>query len=525
MRFAASQRVARYLLHGIIVALGALSLQTSAFSQAGPEVASLEPGTSGTVMGIETVLAEVSPTPVQLPRPARYVVQDGDTVSAIARRFGVSVDTVVWANGLENPDRLYIGQELQVPPVDGVIHVVGPGDTVRTIADRYGASPAEVIRFNSLNVEIDDPLPEGVLVVPGGRPPSPAPQGEPAKPDATDDGAAHASDGVQWAALDELHAVGPTDTGRQERDRAVVVIKSTQSVEGDPGQANTAGDPSRPAPLPTPSPSPTPRPKPSTVIYEVQPGDTISALALKFGVSAETLLVRNSLTDPDQISIGQKLKVLPVSGIEHQVREGETLADIARLYRVDLGPIIDFNGLLDPDLIQAGQTLIVPGARLPLPAPPPAPASAAPKSAVSASPAVAQVRPPSVPAPVVGAGGDGIAQTAMRFNGYPYSWGGSSPAGFDCSGLVWYVHKLNGRNISRGLWGQLNGGPRVDRTRLQPGDTVFFANTYMPGLSHNGIYLGGDRFIHAADERSGVRVSVLSDPYWASRYVGATRLW
>ncbi|MPZ15997.1 MAG: peptidase, partial [Chloroflexi bacterium] len=60
---------------------------------------------------------------------------------------------------------------------------------------------------------------------------------------------------------------------------------------------------------------------------------------------------------------------------------------------------------------------------------------------------------------------------------------------------------------------------------LQPGDIVFFENTYMPGLSHNGIYIGGDQFIHAADPSTGVTVSSLSSSYWASRWFGATRVW
>ena len=72
---------------------------------------------------------------------------------------------------------------------------------------------------------------------------------------------------------------------------------------------------------------------------------------------------------------------------------------------------------------------------------------------------------------------------------------------------------------------QLDGGPRVARDLLEPGDTVFFVNTYRAGLSHAGIYVGGGRFIHAADERSGVTVSSLDDEYWQSRYVGASRLW
>jgi len=118
-----------------------------------------------------------------------------------------------------------------------------------------------------------------------------------------------------------------------------------------------------------------------------------------------------------------------------------------------------------------------------------------------------------------------VVSAAMKHLGARYVFGGTSPAGFDCSGFVWYVHQALGKSVSRGLWGQLNGGPRIALNALQPGDTVFFANTYMPGLSHAGIYIGGGRFIHASDESSGVKISSLSDSYWGPRYIGASRLY
>jgi len=159
---------------------------------------------------------------------------------------------------------------------------------------------------------------------------------------------------------------------------------------------------------------------------------------------------------------------------------------------------------------------------------PAAPQAASKPQAVAATQPGNKLAAASVIAPkpvTTGGNGSVLLAGAMRHLGARYVFGGTSPAGFDCSGFVWYVHNSMDKTVSRGLWGQMNGGPRISRDALQPGDTVFFANTYMPGLSHAGIYVGGGRFIHAADERSGVTISNVDDGYWGPRYIGATRLW
>lgn len=118
-----------------------------------------------------------------------------------------------------------------------------------------------------------------------------------------------------------------------------------------------------------------------------------------------------------------------------------------------------------------------------------------------------------------------VAETAVRFLGFRYTWGGTSPStGFDCSGFVRYVYEKVGVAMFRELPGQAASGRGVGMPELAPGDLVLFANTYKPGLSHSGIYLRDGRFISALDERRGVTFSDIHDSYWHPRFVGGRRV-
>ena len=119
--------------------------------------------------------------------------------------------------------------------------------------------------------------------------------------------------------------------------------------------------------------------------------------------------------------------------------------------------------------------------------------------------------------------GSEVADLAQQYVGSPYRWGGTSPAGFDCTGFVMWVYSQFGVSMPHSEAGQLASGERVDANDLRPGDVLVFANTYRRGLSHVGIYLGDGRFVHAVDEAHGVQVSPLWDSYWAPRFVGASR--
>lgn len=118
---------------------------------------------------------------------------------------------------------------------------------------------------------------------------------------------------------------------------------------------------------------------------------------------------------------------------------------------------------------------------------------------------------------------DDVITEALRNRGKPYVWGGASRNGFDCSGFVCYVFfKQKGIKLPHSASAQARYGKPVSRDELAPGDLVFF-RTYRAGISHVGIYMGDNRFIHAANRRKDVRVDTLSG-YYGNRLKAARRL-
>ena len=121
---------------------------------------------------------------------------------------------------------------------------------------------------------------------------------------------------------------------------------------------------------------------------------------------------------------------------------------------------------------------------------------------------------------------DSILERGMSLIGTRYRFGGTSEAGFDCSGFIGYLFREEaGMNLPRSTREMINvNAPLVARNNLKPGDLLFFSTAGRGRVSHAGIYLGDNQFIHSSSRRSGgVRVDNLGDSYWSKTFIEAKR--
>ncbi|EYB67182.1 hypothetical protein DEIPH_ctg050orf0032 [Deinococcus phoenicis] len=218
----------------------------------------------------------------------------------------------------------------------------------------------------------------------------------------------------------------------------------------------------------------------------------------------------------------------------YTVKSGDTLYKVALAHNLEPAELMRLNSL-NSSTLEVGQKLNVgaaaaaqaPAAR---PAAPQAARPAAQPARPAAQPAARPVTRPAAPAarPAQAAapsrGGAFVRTAATRYLGIRYALGGTGGGGIDCSGFTMRVFQQMGINLPRTASGQWRVGHAVNSRNLQAGDLVFF-NTTGRGASHVGVYVGSGMMANANSYQGRTVIEPLfSNPYWASRYIGARRV-
>jgi len=262
--------------------------------------------------------------------------------------------------------------------------------------------------------------------------------------------------------------------------------------------------------------------------YTVVSGDTLSGIAKKFNISLSNLRAWNNIKT-DLIYPGDVLKVSSTSTNSVQppkntssssksvnassassqgtytVKSGDTLSGIGLKFNLSVAELKKLNAL-SSDLIYIGQKLTVNSTKV----------SSSTTSSSNNLTAGTQVGTSN------GLSATKVINAATKLLGVPYAWGGSNLSGFDCSGFIYYVYNQVGVKLPRtSSVGYYSRSFYVNSPK--PGDLVFFSDTYQKGISHLGIYLGNNQFIHAGD--NGVEISSLSNSYWKEHFDGFKRLY
>ncbi|TFD97039.1 LysM peptidoglycan-binding domain-containing protein [Jeotgalibacillus sp. R-1-5s-1] len=446
-----------------------------------------------------------------MPSPAdgkSHVVKSGDTLYRIANTYQMSVAELKSLNKLSS-DTIRVNQVLTVggdvkvtPSAPAVLsakeYIVVSGDSLSRIAQKEKVTVLQLKEWNKLTgdvIFVGQKLQIGqqTSVQPA---PKPVTQPKPNPPAATSDYTVKSGDSLSKIALN--HGVTVQQI-RQWNALSGDLIFTGQKLKLNAAQPS---QPSQPAPAPAPKPTP---PTPALAVYKVQPGDSLSKIAVQYGLTIKELMDLNQLSTTI-IFVNQELKVKagaaneqvkPVpptaADMTYTVKSGDSLSKIAIQFNVTVSNLRQWNQL-SSDSIRIGQTLVLKGG-----------SPSGPVQTVT-------------PAPTTN-----VVAAASQLMGIPYVWGGASLSGFDCSGFIHYVYNLAGKKLPRvTAEGYYDRSFYVDQPKA--GDLVFFEGTYKRGISHVGIYIGNNQMIHAA-EQGGVMISSLDTSYWKKHFSSFKRLY
>jgi cell wall-associated NlpC family hydrolase len=457
---------------------------------------------------------------VRASAPVSHQVAAGETLYAIARKYAVGLESLQRLNKLKTPV-VKVGQVLLIPSVVKAaasslevkpVVMVKPTVSSKPVqAKPVQAKPVQAKPVESKPIS-SNPKPAEV-----GKPtPTPKPMPSVPKPDlkpiplgdSSASGKPIRAVAVGKFVLDQgsSRVLPKTPSlGAANPNSELVNTSPWPNLEGAPGQPKP-NEPEVTTPaVPTPEVRPTvPSSNPAGAtripIKVVQSAPLPDLGPITNSDSSVDGITPTHSTDPE--GEGVVSTTGPITAgvmLQHTVVYGDSLYRISVRYGQTVEAIKAANNL-SSDALSVGQILNIPGEN-----------------------AVSTVIPPSS-APFTGmTTGAGLRTVAERYLGVTYVFGGTTPSGLDCSGLVYLVYQELGVQLPRTSRLQYQVGQIVEREDLREGDLVFF-NTTGQGVSHVGIYLEDGDFINAASNPGKVMISNLSESYWAKRYLGARRV-
>ena len=237
---------------------------------------------------------------LMLPLPGRageVVVKPGETLSEIAERYGTSVQRLMQLNGLRSPQDLWAGSRIQVPGAGGSNpgsgnYTVKPGETLSEIAERYGTSVQRLMQLNGLR-SAQDLWACSRIQVPGA-------------------GSAPTSTGARTTTVNANYTVKQGETLSELAERYGTSVQRLMELN-NLGSAQDLWAGSR-IQVPVTRTAAAPKPKPAVnknaTQHKVQSGETLSVIAQRYGVSMQNLIAINNISNPNQVEVGQTLKLL-----------------------------------------------------------------------------------------------------------------------------------------------------------------------------------------------------------------------
>lgn len=470
----------------------------------------------GTVGAAGVLLA--SSTAANADSTTTHKVKQNETVWALSKKYGVSIQSIEKLNRINSNHLIITGQTLQIPSKDGSqtvnkndnksTYTIKSGDTLWRIAQNNHISLDELLSLNNLNAS-DIIYPGQVIKLTSAAATStsntqqqvqdkattatPATDNQSSQAQATS--ASSSSQAVSTAQSSSAATTAASSSVTTPATSQAATTSSSSSVTQQPAANSSSAVQQSSSQVTTQSSSEVKDDNAQKVQYTAKAGDSLYSIAQSFGVSIDSLRSNNNLGAT--LLPGQTLTIVNPTKTPSQ-EESSSSNSVATNNTAATNSVAQSSSQQSVANNSVAQTSSSQQQTVTTPA--------ASSSSTASSSSVAQTNntQQATTTNTGSASASAIISYAQSFIGVPYVWGGSTPSGFDCSGLVQYVYAHYGVNLPRVTTAQENAGTVIPVSAAQPGDLYFWG---AKGSSyHVAIATGGGSFIHAPEPGESVKV-------------------